>query len=82
MCTTYGVCLCMSVQRLVDTKYYGHSLENMVFALSEIKYLGCKFIVGGRAEAGRFVTLEVGWSMGYGLEHIPSLFLACLLVAH
>jgi hypothetical protein len=50
----------MCVQRLVDTKYYGHSLENMVFALSEIKYLGCKFIVGGRAEAGRFVTLEVG----------------------
>jgi hypothetical protein len=50
---------CLGSQRLVDIKYYGQSVENMVLALSEIKYLGCRFIVGGRVEAGRFVTLEV-----------------------
>ena len=47
-------------QRLLDPKYYGHDRESMVLALSEILYLGCRFVVGGRMEGGgAFLTLEV-----------------------
>jgi hypothetical protein len=47
-------------QRLLDVKYYGHSLQNMVLALAEILHLEGHFVVGGRVKDGKFITLEVG----------------------
>ena len=47
-----------TAKRLLDTKYYDHSANEMVAALSEIKHLGCIFVVGGREEGGKFLTLE------------------------
>jgi nicotinic acid mononucleotide adenylyltransferase len=47
-----------TAKRLLDTKYYGSSVNEMVAALSEIKHLGCVFVVGGREEGGKFLTLE------------------------
>jgi len=47
-----------TAKRLLDTKYYDHSANEMVAALSEIKHLGCTFVVGGREESGKFLTLE------------------------
>jgi len=47
-----------TAQRLVDPKYYNQSEFEMVCALSEIQFLGCRFIVGGRNSGEGFITLQ------------------------
>ncbi|CAM9471807.1 unnamed protein product [Chrysoparadoxa australica] len=44
--------------RLIDKKYYGNSVTEMVSALSKLQQQGCHIIVGGRALTGKFVSLE------------------------
>jgi len=44
--------------RLLDPRYYDGSPASVTAALDEIRRLGCRFLVAGRADAhGRFVTL-------------------------
>ena len=44
--------------RLVDPRYYEGSVERMRAALSELRELGCGFLVAGRVEDGVFRTLD------------------------
>ncbi len=44
--------------RLVHQRYYGDSHGVMVAALSEMRVLGCKFLVAGRLQDGVFHTLD------------------------
>ena len=39
-------------------RYYGNSRSGMLTALAEIWAAGCRFLVAGRWEDGRFRTLE------------------------
>lgn len=43
--------------RLVAPRYYGDSSDNMLAALAEIWAAGCRFLVAGREDAGKFKTL-------------------------
>ncbi|CAM9594504.1 unnamed protein product [Ectocarpus fasciculatus] len=65
-----------TAKRIIDPRYYGNSQVEMVSALSEIRHLGCSFIVGGREDAGgRFLTLD-GVLAESGLpESLRSMFL-------
>lgn len=38
--------------RIINPKYYGNSVENMIAALEDMKGTGVHFIVGGRLEQG------------------------------
>ena len=49
-----------TMERLVDTRYYGGSEARMMSALLEMRAMGCKFAVGGRATANGFKTLRDG----------------------
>ncbi len=44
--------------RLVEPRYYGGSVERMRAALSELRELGCGFLIAGRVEEGAFRTLD------------------------
>ena len=44
--------------RLVEPRYYGGSAERMRAALSELRELGCGFLIAGRVEDGVFRTLD------------------------
>ena len=44
--------------RLVDSKYYGGHESDMLTALAEIWAAGCRFLVAGRVEGGKFNTLS------------------------
>jgi hypothetical protein len=44
--------------RLVDPKYYGDDPQAMSEALSGIRRHGCRFLVAGRIQDGRYVSLE------------------------
>lgn len=46
-----------TARRLVEPDYYEGSAEAMVRALEEISAAGCRFLVAGRTEEGRFRTL-------------------------
>ena len=47
-----------TLRRILDPKYYG-GREGLVAALTELRVLGCAFVVGGRARAdGTFDTAE------------------------
>ena len=47
-----------TMTRLVDPRYYEGSAERMRAALSELRELGCGFLVAGRVEDGVFRTLD------------------------
>ena len=47
-----------TAERLVAERYYGNSRSGMLTALAEIWAAGCRFLVAGRWEDGRFMTLE------------------------
>lgn len=47
-----------TMTRLVDEKYYDHSIERMMRALFEMRELGCSFLVAGRVDGPSFTTLE------------------------
>lgn len=38
--------------RIINPKYYGNNVENMIAALEDMKNKGVHFIVGGRLEQG------------------------------
>jgi hypothetical protein len=44
--------------RLVDLRYYGGSEATMLAALEELRDLGARFLVAGRVNEGRFLSLE------------------------
>ena len=46
-----------TAERLFQPRYYGGSQAAMLAALSEMRALGTRFLVAGRAEGGRFRTL-------------------------
>jgi hypothetical protein len=47
------------VIRILDIKYYSQSKQKMIFELSEILKLNCKFLVAGRVnQFGKFCILE------------------------
>ena len=55
--------------RLVESKYYDDQQSKMLMALEELRQLGCRFLVAGRAEDDKFHTLaEV--SIPEGLEDL------------
>jgi hypothetical protein len=43
--------------RIVSPRYYADSEERMAEALESIRRQGCRFLVAGRADGGRFLTL-------------------------
>ncbi len=47
-----------TAERLFDPRYYGGSPEGMRRALSEIRERGCRFLVAGRLDGGRFRSAE------------------------
>ena len=47
-----------TAERLVAERYYGNSRANMLTALAEIWAAGCRFLVAGRWEEGRFQTID------------------------
>ena len=47
-----------TAERLVAERYYDNSRSGMLTALAEIWAAGCRFLVAGRWEDGRFRTLE------------------------
>ena len=60
--------------RLVHPRYYGNSQDAMIAALSEMRVLGCKFLVAGRVQDGVFQTLgDVAIPAGFAdmFEAIP-----------
>jgi hypothetical protein len=61
--------------RIIDPRYYGGP-ESMMQALARIRDVGCRFLVGGRADAaGRFLGLEhltLGEGFAGLFEAIPS----------
>ena len=44
--------------RLVDPKYYGGDRDMMREALSQIRHQGCRYLVAGRVQDGRYLSLE------------------------
>lgn len=46
-----------TASRLIDPKYYGGSAANMQKAFEDIRGFGCSFLVAGRQNLGRFMTL-------------------------
>lgn len=44
--------------RLVDPRYYGGAVPEMLRALTEMRRLGCRILVAGREQDGVFHTLE------------------------
>lgn len=44
--------------RLVDPKYYGGDRQVMVESLAGIRRHGCRFLVAGRIQDGRYISLE------------------------
>jgi hypothetical protein len=44
--------------RLVDPKYYGGDPRAMSESLAGIRRHGCRFLVAGRSQEGRYVSLE------------------------
>ncbi|CAM9743791.1 unnamed protein product [Ectocarpus sp. 6 AP-2014] len=65
-----------TAKRIIDPRYYGNSQVEMVSALSEIRHLGCSFIVGGREDAGgRFLTLDGVLAQSGLPESLRSMFL-------
>lgn len=44
--------------RLVDSRYYDGSRSRMLMALEEMRQNGCRFLVAGRADGDKFVTLS------------------------
>ena len=44
--------------RLVLARYYGGDESEMLGALSEVRRLGCRFLVAGRLDQGQFHTLD------------------------
>ena len=47
-----------TMERLVDARYYNDSDPRMMTALLEMRAMGCKFAVGGRATPNGFKTLR------------------------
>ncbi len=47
-----------TMTRLIDPGYYGDSRSQMSAALSELRALGCDFLVAGRVINGEFKTLD------------------------
>jgi nicotinamide mononucleotide (NMN) deamidase PncC len=43
--------------RIIQPRFYGESEHAMFAALQEIRQLGCRFLVGGRLAAGKFLSL-------------------------
>jgi len=63
-----------TADRIVAARYYGDDDQQMLDALSEIRRLGCRFLVAGRLVAGRWQTLaDVPIPRGYEdlFEAIP-----------
>jgi hypothetical protein len=46
-----------TAERVVDSRYYGGSIEAMRAALLRIREAGCRFLVAGRKVGDRFQTL-------------------------
>lgn len=44
--------------RLVDPQYHGGDESRMLRALSEVRRMGCRFLVAGRLDQGRFNTID------------------------
>lgn len=47
-----------TAERIVQPKYYGDSAEKTTAALRKIRERGCRFLVAGRVEEGKFRTLR------------------------
>ena len=47
-----------TMTRLIDPMYYEGSVERMRTALSELRDLGCGFLIAGRVDGGIFKTLD------------------------
>ena len=61
--------------RLMQPRYYGGEASQMLTAFVEMRDLGCRFLVAGRAEDGVFRTLEdidVPWGLGDMFSPIPT----------
>ncbi len=46
-----------TAERMLDPRYYGHSEEQMTQSFSELRDLGCRFLVAGRVMHSQFETL-------------------------
>lgn len=46
-----------TAERLLDPRFYGHSEVRMTQSFTELRELGCRFLVAGRLEHGQFETL-------------------------
>ena len=46
-----------TAQRVLETRFYGHRYENMLAALADLHARGCNFLVAGRLQDERFMTL-------------------------
>ena len=46
-----------TMRRVIDPKYYGGSRGKMLFALEEMRELGCSYLVAGRVDGREFRTL-------------------------
>ena len=46
-----------TMRRVIDPQYYGGSRGKMLFALEEMRELGCSFLVAGRVDGREFKTL-------------------------
>lgn len=44
--------------RLIEPRFYDHSRTKMIDSLAAIRRAGCRFLVAGRAQGDRFVTLR------------------------
>jgi hypothetical protein len=47
-----------TARRIVDGRYYEGKAAGMLDALQQIRQSGCRFLVGGRADGGQFVTCQ------------------------
>lgn len=47
-----------TLRRIADPRYYGGDIQACNLAIERIAGRGCRFLVFGRAEQGRFVTLD------------------------
>ena len=53
--------------RLVDPRYYEGNASHMIAALQEMRQNGCRFLVAGRADGEKFITLsDVSVPDGFG----------------
>jgi hypothetical protein len=63
-----------TAQRLVQLRFYDNDSNKMLAALDEIRTAGCRFLVAGRLQADRFLTLQdLSLPVGYQdlFEEIP-----------